>query len=101
VQANIKAALCENVNLKSSVFNIALGERTALNDLLNTLKSKMGATIEPAYAPSRIGDVRDSLANIEKAMEDFEYKPEIDISKGLEITLNWFKNNGSFISRRE
>jgi UDP-N-acetylglucosamine 4-epimerase len=43
--------------------------------------------------------VRDSLADISKAKRLLGYQPEIYIRKGLEITLDWFKKNQSFINK--
>ncbi len=101
VQANIKAALAENITSKSKVYNVAVGDRNSLNQLYAILKEKMKSDIEPIYGANRIGDVRDSLANIDKAKKDFDYNPKIGIEKGLEITLDWFGENQEFIKRRD
>ncbi len=100
VEANIKAALKEEITNDSKVYNVAFGERTSLNQLLSILKDKMGVSFEAVYGPSRQGDVRDSLADIGKAADAFGYKPGIDIQKGLEITLEWFSQNKDFIAKR-
>ncbi len=101
VQANIKAALSDTIKSKNKVYNVAFGERTSLNQLLEVLKEKMGVKFDAVYGPDRAGDVRDSLADIDKAYNDFEYKPEINIAQGLEITLDWFNANKEFINRRD
>lgn len=101
VEANIKAALTTEIKSKQKVYNIAYGQRTSLNQLLEVLKAKMGVTFDPLYGPVREGDVRDSLADIGKAKRDLDYNPRIDIQKGLEITLDWFKANKEFITRRD
>ena len=46
---------------------------------------------EAEFHPPRVGDIKDSLANISKAQSNFGYNPQVDIKEGLEITLNWFK----------
>lgn len=101
VQANIKAALSTTIKSEEKVYNIAFGEKTSLNQLLQVLKTKMGVVFDPVHRPERQGDVRDSLADISKAKQDFDYTPEIDIQNGLEITLDWFKTNKGFITRRD
>ena len=101
VEANIKAALSAGIKSAEKVYNVAYGEKTSLNQLLGVLKTKMGVEFDPVYKPEREGDVRDSLADISKARQDFDYNPGIDIQRGLEITLDWFKKNKAFITRRD
>ena len=101
VEANIKAALCGRIESSEKVYNIAYGESTSLNQLLTVLKNKTGVEFDAVYGPERAGDVRDSLADIGKAKLDFGYDPAVDIKKGLEITLDWFKNSREFITRRD
>lgn len=101
VQANIKAALDEKRKETAQVYNIAFGERTSLNSLYNTLKELTNSTAKATYGNDRPGDVRDSLADISKARGDFGYKPQFDIQKGLQITLDWFRQNKEFIEVRK
>jgi len=91
VQANIKAMLAKNINTQGNVFNIAVGERVSLNQLIEILKKLTGATVQQTYKTERTGDVRDSLADITKAKITFEYEPTIKIEQGLNYTLEWFK----------
>ncbi len=91
VQANILAALTERSEALNQVYNVAVGERTSLNQLFNILSNKLNAGIKPNYGAPRAGDIRDSLANIDKASNLLGYHPHIDIKTGLEITLDWFQ----------
>ena len=91
VQANVKAMLCENQDAFGETYNIACGYKTSINELYRVLKEAAGSEKEAEFCPPRTGDIRDSLANISKAKENFGYEPEVDIKEGLEITLNWFK----------
>jgi len=97
VQANIKAMLTEGIDTSGDVFNIAVGERVSLNQLIETLNKLIGKNIQPEYTTDRPGDVRDSLADISKANSILGYLPEYKIQEGLKITLEWFnkayKNN--------
>jgi UDP-N-acetylglucosamine 4-epimerase len=97
VQANIKAALTDNPAALNEVYNIAVADRTSLNDLFNILKEEAGSTITPDYGPDRPGDIRDSLADISKAKNLLGYDPQIRIREGLQKTLAWFKTNQAFI----
>jgi UDP-N-acetylglucosamine 4-epimerase len=97
VQANIKAALTTNPEALNQVYNIAVADRTSLNDLFNILKEEAGSHITPIYGPDRPGDIRDSLADITKARTLLGYDPQIRIREGLQQTLAWFKANQTFI----
>jgi UDP-N-acetylglucosamine 4-epimerase len=91
VQANIKAMFAENVNTSGDIYNIAVGERVSLNQLINVLQKLIGSNVKPQYKADRVGDVRDSLADISKAKNNLEYHPQIKIEEGLKYTLEWFK----------
>ena len=92
VQANIKAMLCENPDAFGETYNIACGYKSSVIELYNILKDAAKSDKSPEMCPPRVGDIRDSLANIEKAQKNFNYQPEVDIKEGLEITLEWFKS---------
>lgn len=83
VQANIKALLTDNKAAINQVFNIACGERTSLNQLWQYINKIANKSIEPLYRESRIGDIQDSLANIDKASKLLGYKPKYAIFEGL------------------
>ncbi|WP_298515353.1 SDR family oxidoreductase [uncultured Kordia sp.] len=89
VQANIKAALSEIT--KHEVVNVAVGDRISVNDLWNNIKEITQSTIEASHGESRIGDVRDSLADISKAKTLLQYNPTYTVRDGLSITYDFFK----------
>ncbi|CAN5906554.1 SDR family oxidoreductase [soil metagenome] len=97
VQANIKAALTTNPEAVNQVYNIAVGDRTSLNDLFSILREEAGADVTPVYGPNRAGDIRDSLADISKAQQLLGYDPQVRIREGLQQTLGWFRQNQEFI----
>jgi len=97
VEANIRAALVDNPAAINQVYNIAVGDRTSLNDLFYILKEEAGSEIEAIYGLDRAGDIRDSLADISKAQRLLGYEPQIRIREGLQITLDWFRHNQEFI----
>lgn len=97
VQANIKAALTTNPEAVNQVYNIAVGDRTSLNELFSILREEAGAEVTPIYGPNRAGDIRDSLADISKAQQLLGYDPQVQIREGLRQTLEWFRQNQDFI----
>jgi UDP-N-acetylglucosamine 4-epimerase len=92
VQANIKAAFADQVNVKGDVFNIAVGERVSLNELIGILKELARSNVNCLYREERAGDVRDSLADISKAKSNFGYEPHVKIREGLQHTFEWFRH---------
>ena len=96
VQANLKSLFAPIE--KHEVFNVAVGERISVNDLWNKIAGLASTTIKANYGPNRPGDVRDSLANIDKGRSILGYDPLFNYNQGLEITYNWFKDNLDFIN---
>lgn len=99
VQANILAAT-NNYLTTSSIYNVAFGERTTLESLHCIIKkSLIGRGIAVSgkvnYNDFRDGDVRHSLASIERAQYELGYKPLFDICSGIELALDWYLKNQS------
>jgi UDP-N-acetylglucosamine 4-epimerase len=92
VQANIKAMFGDRINTKGDVFNVAVGERVSLNKLVSVIKDLTQSKVDALYREDRPGDIKDSLADISKASNTFDYHPKIKIEEGLKITLQWFKD---------
>ena len=85
VQANLKA--CEaGPAAHGGAFNIACGERISLNELVQILAGFAGRPVQPAYAAHRPGDIKHSLAGIDKARELLGYRPEVSVRDGLRNT---------------
>ena len=95
VQANIRALFTENEKALGEVFNVAVGENYSLNELFNLIKSGTGATVSAVHREERAGDVKNSLADITKAVELLDYKPQVRFQEGIERTIEWFKNKNS------
>ncbi|MCP3978812.1 MAG: SDR family oxidoreductase [bacterium] len=68
-------------------FNIACGERVSLNRLLARLAELHGAEPGAVHEPPRAGDIRHSLAAIERAQEDLSYRPLVELDEGLRRTV--------------
>jgi len=99
VQANLLAATTSNPEALNTAYNIALGERTTLNELLHSLKTGLGrrdatlGDVPPVYQDFRAGDVRHSLADISKAQRLLGYAPTHRLDAGLELALDWYRRN--------
>ena len=94
VQANILAATA-NDEAKNQVYNVAVGDRTTLNDLFNALQTALnenGVTYnkKPVYREFRAGDVRHSQASIAKIEQFLDYEPEFNINQGINIAMPWY-----------
>lgn len=94
VQANILAATVEGES-KSQVYNVAFGERTTLNQLLEIIKRVLeGQEIkygqEVKYLPFRKGDVRHSQADISKIIKALGYSPNFKVNAGVEKAVPWY-----------
>lgn len=99
VQANIKAIFSENSEAWNQVYNIACGEQCTINQLFEILKSfSEHDDFQVIHREARPGDVRHSLANIDKAKRLLNYQPEISLSQGLELTLNWYRIHSNYFN---
>jgi UDP-N-acetylglucosamine 4-epimerase len=99
VQANMLAALAVAPEALNTVYNVAFGERTTLNELFAYLREGLSAfapaaaSIEPEYGPERAGDIPHSLASIDKARRLLGYAPEVDVRSGIRKTAKWYFEN--------
>ncbi len=99
VQANLLAATTTNEDAVNQAYNIAVGDRTTLNDLYRAihdgLRRRNPALPEqkPTYREFRVGDVRHSLANVDKARRLLGYEPTHTMPQGLELALDWYVAN--------
>ena len=97
VQINQLAALTNNENAINTVYNVACGENTSLNQLFAAIKeglNKQGFNTDVVanYGDERMGDVKHSLASIEKAEKLLGYKPMVKFNQGIDLTLKHFLN---------
>lgn len=93
IAANRAAGQAEDGS--GQAFNIGCGERFSLNQLVAMLNELLGTSYEPIYEPARQGDVRDSLAKVEKAQKVLGFKPVLSFRAGLAETLKWYQGRHS------
>jgi UDP-N-acetylglucosamine 4-epimerase len=97
VQANLLAA-CAQDEARDQVYNVAVGDRTTLNQLFNALSDALkqygvSPTIKPVYRDFRSGDVRHSQADIGKAQRLLGYMPTHDIWTGIGVAMPWYESH--------
>jgi UDP-N-acetylglucosamine 4-epimerase len=90
VQANLLAGLTDEPRALNQAYNIAVGENTSLNRLLEILRMLLAADFQPVYRAFRSGDVRHSLADISLARERLGYAPSHTLASGLKEALPWY-----------
>ncbi len=93
VQANIIAATINNKNAINTVYNIASGQKTSLNELFFILKKHITSDKEPVYKPFRAADIRVSQADIEKAMKKLAFRPTFTLEDGLKDIIQRYQDN--------
>ncbi len=89
VHGNLLAS--ERPNIGGRVFNIADGGQTTLLQLLKLLGGLLGKSIEPDFLPARLGDVRESLADITLARKLLGYEPQVRLEEGLKRTISYYR----------
>ncbi|MBE0637321.1 MAG: SDR family oxidoreductase [Bacteroidales bacterium] len=99
IKANELAVSVENPEAVNTVYNIAFGEATTVNHLVDSLKMYLSrfdpeiANINAIHGDMRKGDILHSLASIEKAKRLLGYSPQFDINEGLDRAINWYWDN--------
>lgn len=98
VEANILASVATG-QAQNQIYNVAFGQRTTLNELFALIKEEVLrhkpyiAQAAPVYRDFRAGDVRHSLANIDKATRLLGYAPTYDVRQGLRLAGDWYAAN--------
>ncbi|MFH1748400.1 MAG: SDR family oxidoreductase [Planctomycetota bacterium] len=93
VNANL---LCLKADkLAGEVVNIACGERTTLNDIVELINQALGTSIAAEYQAPRVGDVLHSLAALTEAQRVIGYEPQIFFAEGLARTIEWYQQNSA------
>lgn len=95
IQMNILAATA-NDESKNNVFNVAVGDRTTLNSLYDSIQGSLNSNnvscdSKPTYRGFRDGDVRHSQADITKAKTLLGYEPQFNIQQGIDKAMPWYK----------
>ncbi len=99
VQANILAACAGKPEAWNTVYNVAVGQRTSLNELFALIREEVArhhpeaSAAKAAHRDFRAGDVRHSLADISRAKNLLGYDPQFDVRAGLRQAGDWYAEN--------
>lgn len=100
IQANLLAATTTKPEARNQVYNVAVGDRTTLNDLFRLIRDTLvphgvPAGTEPTYRDFRAGDVRHSLADVSKANSLLGYVPTHRLAQGVAEAMPWYVRNSN------
>ncbi|MEN0110607.1 MAG: SDR family oxidoreductase [Planctomycetota bacterium] len=90
VQANLLAA--DAPEASGRVINVATGRHATLLDLIAAINKALGTSVEPAFAPAREGDIRESLADITVARTVLGYEPTVSLADGLRRSIDYYRS---------
>jgi UDP-glucose 4-epimerase len=81
---------CTAPKAPGEVINLAVGGRISLLELVRSIQTILGTSVEPQFGPDREGDVRDSQADIHKARQILGFEPSFPFEEGLRRTIAWY-----------
>jgi UDP-glucose 4-epimerase len=90
VQGNLLAA--DAPDAVGRTINVACGESFDLLELVDGINRVLGTNIKAVFEPARVGDVRESLADITLARKLLKYEPKIGFDEGLKRTVEYYKS---------
>lgn len=91
VHANLLAARAPAARVAGQVFNVGCGQSVTVNELWDRIREVAGVPVLPKYTEGRPGEVRNSLASIDKARELVGYEPVVDFAEGLRRTIMYYR----------
>ncbi len=91
IDANWKAST--HPNAVGEAFNIGCGTQTSLKELIEKINEILGSQLEPVYEPARKGDVRHSVASVDKAAKMIDFSPATSLETGLQQVLDWYRKS--------
>jgi UDP-N-acetylglucosamine 4-epimerase len=96
IQMNLLAATTMNDKALDQIYNVAINDTTDLNKLYKMIEDKLSNRVPglekklPIYRDFRIGDIKHSLASINKAKNLLDYQPEFMVSEGMDKAMDWY-----------
>jgi UDP-glucose 4-epimerase len=90
VSANLLACQAPSSVATGRVFNIGTGKSHTLNQVYAAIAGQLGFSGKPIYGPPREGDIKHSLANIDRAVKELGYQPKLQFHDGLRKTVAWY-----------
>lgn len=74
------------------VYNIGNNSPIELSKYIEAIESALGITAKKEMLPLQPGDVPDTFADVDNLVEDFDYKPSMDIAKGVKYFVDWYRD---------
>jgi UDP-N-acetylglucosamine/UDP-N-acetylgalactosamine 4-epimerase len=93
VQANMLALFTDRPEALNQVYNVACGEQTTLNEMVEVLRDVSGKDIQATHGPERAGDVKHSKADIKKIKTLLDYQPTVKFREGLSRVYKWYEES--------
>ncbi|MDF1541069.1 MAG: SDR family NAD(P)-dependent oxidoreductase [Candidatus Thorarchaeota archaeon] len=89
VKANFLVSVTKST--AGRVYNVGSGNQTSILELAHRIIALTDSSSKIEYSPARDGDIRDSLASVEKLEKAINYRPDTLLDEGLEKTIDWFR----------
>ncbi len=89
VDANLAAMAAKTA--AGEIYNIGTGRGVTVNELVATLNQVLGSDLQAEHGESRAGDVRTSVAAIDRARQVLGYEPRVAFEAGLQQTVDWMR----------
>lgn len=83
----------KNEETRGEIINLASGRQIEIEEIIKTICDEMGYTGNIEYRERRLGDVQVHEGSIEKAKQLVDFKPSINFTKGIKLTIDWYKKN--------
>lgn len=91
VAANLLA--CRSSKAVGNVYNVACGSRINLKEVVRVLNRILGTNLDPVFEPPRAGDIKHSMADVQRAGNDLGYSPQTGFETGLIKTVEWYRKH--------
>jgi len=99
VEANLRAALSPRA--VGEILNVACGERVTILGLASMIGQVLGVSAAPRHEPARDGEVRHSLADVDRMESVLDLRPAVDLQRGLERAADWYRSTLPGAKRRK
>jgi nucleoside-diphosphate-sugar epimerase len=91
VHANLLACHAPAARVAGQVFNVACGQQVSINELWRRIQDVVGVRLPARHAEPRPGEVRNSLASIERARAELGYAPRVEFEEALRRTVSFYR----------
>lgn len=98
VLANLRGCVADASKVSGQVFNVGCGDQISVLDLWERIRASLESSSEAIFGPPRPGDVRDSLASIERGRELLGYEVAVGLDEGLSQTIDWYRTAHASVS---